>query len=199
FADDSTISVERRSDDGKWQAVGEPEAAAWPAASRVTVVSDADRDGRAAAPVPPAHEEAARPQPASQPIPPTVQPPAPAAPYPAAPPAPAAAQHAVARHNARIRVDATQLDDLVGMAGELAVLSDNLMGLRELGGTERWLHALESLQRVSREIRDTTLDLRMVPVDELFSRFPRVVRDLADRSGKQIDLRSLGQEARFDR
>ncbi len=81
--------------------------------------------------------------------------------------------------------NATQLDELVGLAGELAVISDNLMGLREFGGADRWLHALESLQRVSREIRDTTLDLRMVPVDELFSRFPRVVRDLADRSGKR--------------
>ncbi len=66
-------------------------------------------------------------------------------------------------------------------------------------GAETWLHALESLQRVSREIRDTTLDLRMVPVDELFSRFPRVVRDLADRSGKEIELRIVGQDTRLDR
>ena len=39
----------------------------------------------------------------------------------------------------------------------------------------------------------------MVPVDELFSRFPRVVRDLADRSGKEIELRIVGQETRLDR
>ena len=52
---------------------------------------------------------------------------------------------------------------------------------------------------MSREIRDTTLDLRMVPVDELFSRFPRVVRDLADRSGKEIELRIVGQDTRLDR
>ena len=108
-------------------------------------------------------------------------------------------QRPAPRPNARIRVDAAQLDDLVGLAGELAVLSDNLMGLREIHGVEIWLHALESLQRVSREIRDTTLDLRMVPVDELFSRFPRVVRDLADRSGKEIELRIVGQETRLDR
>ena len=103
------------------------------------------------------------------------------------------------RLHARIRVDATQLDDLVGLAGELVVVSDNLMGLRELPGAETWIHALEALQRVSRQIRDTTLDLRMVPVDELFSRFPRVVRDLADRSGKEIELRIIGQETRLDR
>jgi two-component system chemotaxis sensor kinase CheA len=199
FADDSTISIEQRSDDGEWLAVGEPEATAWHGAPSVAVASDADREGRAAAPVPPPQKEAARAEPASQPTPQTVAPPAPAAQPPAAQPAPAAAQHAVARPSARIRVDATQLDDLVGLAGELAVLSDNLMGLRELGGTERWLHALESLQRVSREIRDTTLDLRMVPVDELFSRVPRIVRDLADRCGKRIDLRIVGQETKLDR
>jgi len=99
----------------------------------------------------------------------------------------------------RIRVDAGQLDDLVGLAGELAVLSDNLQNLRELPGTHPWVHTLEALERVSRQIRDTTLDLRMVPVDELFSRFPRVVRDLADRSGKEIELRIIGQDTRLDR
>ena len=103
------------------------------------------------------------------------------------------------RPHARIRVDALQLDELVGLAGELAVLSDNLQGLREIPGLIPWLHALEALQRVSRQIRDTTLELRMVPVDELFSRFPRVVRDLADRSGKEIELRIVGQETRLDR
>jgi two-component system chemotaxis sensor kinase CheA len=105
----------------------------------------------------------------------------------------------VGRLASRIRVDADQLDDLVGLAGELAVLSDNLQGLREVAGAGPWVHTLEALERVSRQIRDTTLDLRMVPVDELFSRFPRVVRDLADRFGKEIDLRIVGQETRLDR
>jgi two-component system chemotaxis sensor kinase CheA len=104
-----------------------------------------------------------------------------------------------ARPHARIRVDALQLDDLVGLAGELAVLSDNLQGLREIPGLVPWLHALESLQRVSRQIRDTTLELRMVPVDELFSRFPRVIRDLADRSGKEIELTVVGKDTQLDR
>jgi two-component system, chemotaxis family, sensor kinase CheA len=122
----------------------------------------------------------------------------PAKPAPAGPPAAARGAPAPRPHS-RIRVDAAQLDDMVGLAGELVVLSDNLIGLREVPGAEPWTHALEALERVSREIRDTTLDLRMVPVDELFSRFPRVVRDLADRSGKEIELRILGQDTRLDR
>jgi two-component system, chemotaxis family, sensor kinase CheA len=119
---------------------------------------------------------------------------APAAQGPLAAPSPS-----LPRLHARIRVDAGQLDDLVGLAGELVVVTDNLLGLREIPGVERWTHAIEALERVSREIRDTTLDLRMVPVDELFSRFPRVVRDLADRSGKEIELRIVGQDTRLDR
>lgn len=113
---------------------------------------------------------------------------------PARPPA-----SVIPRPHARIRVDAGQLDELVGLAGELVVVTDNLMGLRELGGLDPWTHALEALERVGRQIRDTTLELRMVPVDELFSRFPRVVRDLSDRSGKEIDLRIIGQDTRLDR
>jgi two-component system, chemotaxis family, sensor kinase CheA len=111
----------------------------------------------------------------------------------------AAPSPSLPRLHARIRVDAGQLDDLVGLAGELVVVTDNLLGLRDVPGVESWIHALESLERVSREVRDTTLDLRMVPVDELFSRFPRVVRDLADRSGKEIELRIIGQDTRLDR
>ncbi len=161
-------------------------------------------NGPAVAAAPKVPEKAAAPPPVA-PAPTSLSPaPAAATPPPAAAPRPAAAASLAAprhvpRPNARIRVDASQLDELVGLAGELAVLSDNLMGLREIHGNEVWLHALESLQRVSREIRDTTLDLRMVPVDELFSRFPRVVRDLADRSGKEIELRIIGQETRLDR
>lgn len=96
-------------------------------------------------------------------------------------------------------MDAAQLDDLVGLAGELAVLADNLQGIREISGAESYRLALESLERVTRQVRDQSLELRMVPVEELFSRFPRLIRDLADKSGKEIQLRMDGQETRLDR
>jgi two-component system, chemotaxis family, sensor kinase CheA len=99
----------------------------------------------------------------------------------------------------RIRVDAELLDGLVGMAGELAVLTDTLQGLRDLPGAEGWAGPLEALERVGRRLRDTTLELRMVPVEELFVRFPRVVRDLAGRFGKQVALRIEGEETQLDR
>lgn len=124
--------------------------------------------------------------------------PAPAVATPASGAAPAAAAAPVAKAN-RIRVDAEQLDQLVGMAGELAVLTDSLQGLAELPGAERWSGMLEALERLGRRLRDTTLELRMVPIEELFVRFPRVVRDLADRVGKKIDLKLEGQDTQLDR
>ncbi|WP_220369769.1 chemotaxis protein CheA, partial [Paludisphaera rhizosphaerae] len=187
-AEDGAISVERRLADGAFEAVETPLLKLPPGTPVATPPSTIPR--------------------------PTPPPPAPAVqsttahPGEAPHPKPSEAADAIngqaktahaARAHGRIRVDAQQLDDLVGLAGELAVISDNLQGLREIRSASPWVATIESLLRVSREIRDTTLDLRMVPVDELFSRFPRFVRDQADRTGKEIDLRIVGQETRLDR
>ena len=198
FAEDSTIVIERQGPEGNWVPIRLGEAGTpdgFPAAKSATAANGNNLTLPAEAapvarevPLAPAATNGHSPSPAlrvpSQPV---------------AMNGGAATSPVLPRVHARIRVDAVQLDDLVGLAGELAVVSDNLMGLRELPGIESWILALEALQRVSRQIRDTTLDLRMVPVDELFSRFPRVVRDLADRSGKEIELRIIGQETRLDR
>jgi two-component system chemotaxis sensor kinase CheA len=197
FAEDSTAAVERLGPDGRWLPVRLGEANA-PGAAGVVV---APKDKKAAQAI---AEETVATESVLPPAPTNGSSPAhPVFPVPASPQAPITAPTVSApvlpRLHARIRVDATQLDELVGLAGELVVVSDNLMGLRDIPGVETWIHALEALQRVGRQIRDTTLDLRMVPVDELFSRFPRVVRDLADRSGKEIELKIVGQETRLDR
>ena len=205
FAEDSTVDDRAADPDGKLAAgparraaTGRDQRAGGPATGRKASAAVSRRDrGREAGDCPGARLACRRRLHAGQPV-------APAAPtllaagssMPRLPPTTA--------RSCRGRTPASgsmppQLDDLVGLAGELVVVSDNLMGLREIPGVETWIHALEALQRVSRQIRDTTLDLRMVPVDELFSRFPRVVRDLADRSGKEIELRIVGQETRLDR
>jgi two-component system, chemotaxis family, sensor kinase CheA len=196
FAEDSTAAIQWLNPQGKWQPVRVGEAAA--AALGGTAVPPVKKSAPAVAESAISHEPAPTAAPTNGSA---LTPPVPAVSTAAQVPHPATAATApvMPRLHARIRVDATQLDDLVGLAGELVVVSDNLMGLREIPGAETWIHALEALQRVSRQIRDTTLDLRMVPVDELFSRFPRVVRDLADRSGKEIELKIVGQETRLDR
>jgi two-component system, chemotaxis family, sensor kinase CheA len=202
FAEDSEVTVQRQTADGGLEPVD------WTAGPAIPSAPPAAEPLAVARAGPPTAFPLNGGAPTTPAVSPTVSPPAIATngePVSSIPPVsslpPVAATKAMipARPHARIRVDAAQLDDLVGLAGELVVVTDNLMGLREIPGVESWLHALEALQRVSREVRDTTLDLRMVPVDELFSRFPRVVRDLADRSGKEIDLRIIGQETRLDR
>jgi len=200
FAEDSTVAIERRCPDGSWTPVRLGAAAAPNASTaaktvaaatgtQVTIPTAAALAAHEGLPAP-AGTNGDSPVPAAAVRIPTQA---------VAMNGGSAATPVLPRVHARIRVDAAQLDDLVGLAGELAVVSDNLMRLRELTGIETWIDTLEALQRVSRHIRDTTLDLRMVPVDELFSRFPRVVRDLADRSGKEIELRIVGQETRLDR
>ncbi|MDG3007150.1 chemotaxis protein CheA [Paludisphaera mucosa] len=190
--EDGAIGVERRLPGGSFEPVETP-LLKLPRGTPVSSPPSAIVRPRAAAPAPEAESTPGEPAAA-----------------PALKPADAAATNGAARSGAgtptpaarphgRIRVDAQQLDDLVGLAGELAVISDNLQGLREVKSASPWGSTLEALLRVSREIRDTTLDLRMVPVDELFSRFPRFVRDQADRTGKEIELRIVGQETRLDR
>lgn len=112
---------------------------------------------------------------------------------------PKAASAKPASVSSRVRVDAERLDQLVGMAGELAVLTDSLPGLAEHLGAGRWSGTLEALERLGRLLRDATLELRMVSIEELFVRFPRVVRDIAERLGKRIDLQILGADTQLDR
>jgi two-component system chemotaxis sensor kinase CheA len=117
-----------------------------------------------------------------------------------APPAPAAeSKPKVMKPTAKLRVEAEQLDELLGLAGELAILTDSLQGLREVPESTPWAGTLEALERLGRRLRDTTLELRMVPIEELFNRFPRLVRDLAERIGKPIQLRIEGEDTRLDR
>lgn len=189
-ADDSTITIERQASDGTLETQPPP-----PLLVPVPATALAPAGPQATPHVAPAPGSALTPDPEPLGL---GAPPAPEG-KAGKPEATTLTTSGAPRTAARIRVDAGQLDDLVGLAGELAVLSDNLQGLREMAVALSWIHTLESLERVSRQIRDTTLDLRMVPVDELFSRFPRVVRDLADRSGKEIELRISGQDTRLDR
>ena len=196
MTDDSSVSMEWKGPDGTFG----PLPAAQPVlvSASVESIPIVTRESRSAVIVD--EEEPVVQAVPSQPPPGGPLPPAPPATGPPAPPTPQPQPHPQhARSVSRIRVDANQLDDLVGLAGELAVLSDNLQSIRDLPGAQPWIHTLEALERVSEQIRDTTLELRMVPVDELFSRFPRVVRDLADRSGKEIELRIIGQDTRLDR
>ncbi|MBI4972905.1 MAG: chemotaxis protein CheA [Candidatus Omnitrophica bacterium] len=98
-----------------------------------------------------------------------------------------------------IRVKSEKLDRLVNLVGELVTLTARfnlLAGGKRLGEG----HMLsEMLARLTDELRDTSMALRMIPVDEMFKGFSRLVRDLSKDLGKDIDLVIAGAETELDK
>jgi len=104
-----------------------------------------------------------------------------------------------AREHQSIRVDAERLDKLIDLIGEL-VISGAGVNLRALQtGESTLLEATSEMMRLVEEVRDSALQLRMVPVGATFSRFQRVVRDVSKELGKDISLVISGGETEMDK
>lgn len=123
-------------------------------------------------------------------------PPKPAA-SPAPEPAPAPARHAVAETT--VRVDTGRLDVLVNRAGELVLVRNRMLSLALRDGDEALLNAANELGRVTDELQNAVMGMRMQPVGRLFQRFPRIVRDLARQLGKEVELVLEGEGTDLDR
>jgi two-component system, chemotaxis family, sensor kinase CheA len=119
-----------------------------------------------------------------------------AVPLPAAAPD---AEHVARRTAATVRVDAERLDELLHLMGELVIHRTTVEALAEHAGVPGLTHAVAQLARSSQALQATVTRVRMVPVESVFLRFPRLVRDLAGRLGKQVDLRLVGQDTELDR
>jgi two-component system chemotaxis sensor kinase CheA len=101
--------------------------------------------------------------------------------------------------NRFIRVHADRLDDVINLLGELVIAS---AGASLLAGQTRRRPLIEANQHVTRlieEIRNGTLQLRMVPIGETFARFRRVVRDTAAELGKDVALEIVGGDTELDK
>ncbi|MBD9358473.1 chemotaxis protein CheA [Methylomonas albis] len=104
-----------------------------------------------------------------------------------------------ARENQSIRVDAERLDKLIDLIGEL-VISSAGVNLRALQVAETvLLEATSEMMRLVEEVRDSALQLRMVPIGSTFSRFQRVVRDVSKDLGKEINLVITGGDTEVDK
>ena len=101
-----------------------------------------------------------------------------------------------------IRVDITKVDNLVNLAGELVITQSmlNLLGA-EVEGTvaERLQTALAELERNTRELQESIMSIRMLPLSFVFNRFPRVVRDLSHKLHKQVELVIEGGQTEIDK
>ncbi|MDY8024016.1 chemotaxis protein CheA [Paenibacillus polymyxa] len=144
---------------------------------------------------------------AVQEAPVAVQPPAPSQPQsptaasvakPAAGKAPAA-KTAAPTHNRTIRVDIERLDVLMNLFSELLIDRVRLEQLASEASNPALTETVEHMSRVSSDLQNVVLKLRMVPVDTVFNRFPRMVRDLAKSLDKKLDLVITGAETEMDR
>ncbi len=98
-----------------------------------------------------------------------------------------------------VRVPADRLDELMDRVGELVIAQSRLSQLAD-GGADPALRAVsEEIARLSGELRDTMMVLRMVPVATLFGRFRRLVHDLARETGKAIELSTDGETTEIDK
>lgn len=175
----------------------------------------ATADAAAAPASQPKPEEAAQQAPAAAGAAPKPAP-APAAPKPATPArqaakpaaAPSPAEHQ--QKSSSIRVDHERLDHLMNLIGELIINRNRYSliarSLEDSGDDVDISQVAQSLSettyamaRISDDLQDTIMKVRMVPVSSVFSRFPRLVRDLSRKSGKEVDLIMEGEETELDK
>lgn len=98
-----------------------------------------------------------------------------------------------------IRVQADRLDEVINLLGELVVASAGASTLARQTRQATLIETHQHMGRLVEEIRNGTLQLRMVPIGETFSRFRRVVRDTASSLGKEVALEILGGDAEMDK
>jgi len=98
-----------------------------------------------------------------------------------------------------VRVDIERLDVLMNLVSELIIIKTRLDGLISDNGDRECAQTIESLERVTTSLHDAVMKVRMVPVETVFNRFPRMVRDISRELGKDIELHMSGVETELDR
>ena len=98
-----------------------------------------------------------------------------------------------------VRVDIDRLDAFMSLVGELVIHKTRLEEICNSSGVRELREALEQVGRISSDLQDLVMKVRMVPVETVFSRFPRVIRDLALELNKQISFIIEGQDTELDR
>lgn len=122
-----------------------------------------------------------------------------AAPPPARKPA---ARTAAGGDNGSIRVSVEKVDQMINLVGELvitqAMLTQAAVNVDPVI-CERLINGLAQLERNTRDLQESVMSIRMMPISVVFSRFPRVVRDLSHKLGKQVELKTIGESTEMDK
>ncbi|QXM06128.1 chemotaxis protein CheA [Crassaminicella indica] len=98
-----------------------------------------------------------------------------------------------------VRVDIDRLDNLMNLVSELIITRSRLEEMDDSGRKHDINEAVEYLGRITTSLHDAVMKVRMVPIERVFNRFPRMVRDLSKELGKEISLVMLGEETEVDR
>ncbi|ETI68114.1 chemotaxis protein CheA [Neobacillus vireti] len=98
-----------------------------------------------------------------------------------------------------IRVDIDKLDHLMNLFSELIIDRGRLEQIARKSELSELTETVEHMTRISTDLQDLVLNMRMVPVEQVFNRFPRLVRDLAKELNKKVQLVMEGAETELDR
>lgn len=112
---------------------------------------------------------------------------------------PAVAAKAGDEAESTVRVDTKRLDEIMNLVGELVLVRNRLLNLRTLLQNEEVSAVVANLDHVTMDLQASVMKTRMQPVKKVFSRFPRVVRDLARKLGKEIELELEGEDTDLDK
>ncbi|NCC24559.1 MAG: chemotaxis protein CheA [Deltaproteobacteria bacterium] len=126
---------------------------------------------------------------------------------PSAKPGTSSPAQAKPQASSTIRVDHAKLDHLMNLIGELIINRNRFAmlaraldeGQNVASVAQHLTETTYSMARISDDLQDTIMKVRMVPVQSVFSRFPRLVRDLSRKSGKQVELITEGEETELDK
>ncbi|MBJ8956736.1 chemotaxis protein CheA [Citrobacter youngae] len=107
-----------------------------------------------------------------------------------------------ASESTSIRVAVEKVDQLINLVGEL-VITQSMLAQRsnELDPVNHGdlITSMGQLQRNARDLQESVMSIRMMPMEYVFSRFPRLVRDLAGKLGKQVELTQVGSSTELDK
>ncbi|MFD2405362.1 chemotaxis protein CheW [Azorhizophilus paspali] len=142
------------------------------------------------------------------PSPPAGENKAPAAPAPTqavSPTQPTPAAKAPAGNNSEstsLRVPVAKVDQIINLVGELVItqsMLDQMLGRLDGAMHSELVNGIALLQRNARDLQEAVMSIRMVPMDFVFSRFPRQVHDLAAKLGKEVELVTVGKSTELDK
>lgn len=103
------------------------------------------------------------------------------------------------QENNFVRVRADKLDELITLVGEMVIACAGTRLLAQRSGSGELVESTSGVERLVEQVRDSALQLRMVPIGETFGRFKRVVRDLGGGLGKEVELVLTGAETELDK